>query len=103
MSGPSARAPEAISTAVKAATAALYILFIRTNYAAKYSRASCADLAALTGQRVPGQVPGKTSRLDTATRMMIDADFSLRREVPREARPTVIRTPVNKRRLEEQK
>jgi hypothetical protein len=35
--------------------------------------------------------------------MMIDADFSLRREVPREARPTVIRTPVNKRRLEEQK
>ena len=43
-----------------------------------------------------GKVPGKTSRLDTATRMMIDADFSLRREVPREARPTVIRTPVNK-------
>jgi hypothetical protein len=50
-----------------------------------------------------GKVPGKTSRLDKATRMMIDADFSLRREVPREARPTVIRTPVNKRRLEEQK
>jgi hypothetical protein len=24
-----------------------------------------------------GKVPGKTSRLDTATRMMIDADFSL--------------------------
>ena len=50
-----------------------------------------------------GKVPGKTSRLDTATRMMIDADFSLRREVPSEARPTVSRTPVNKRRLEEQK
>jgi len=27
-----------------------------------------------------GKVPGKTSRLDTATRMMIDADFSLARE-----------------------
>lgn len=27
-----------------------------------------------------GKVPGKTSRLDTATRMMIDADFSLCRE-----------------------
>jgi hypothetical protein len=27
-----------------------------------------------------GKVPGKTSQLDTATRMMIDADFSLRRE-----------------------
>jgi hypothetical protein len=26
-----------------------------------------------------GKVPGKTSRLDTATRMMIDADFSLSR------------------------
>jgi hypothetical protein len=46
-----------------------------------------------------GKVPGKTSRLDTATRMMIDADFSLRRELPREPRPTVIRTPVNKRSL----
>ena len=31
-----------------------------------------------------GKVPGKTSRLDTATRMMIDADFSLRYELPRE-------------------
>jgi hypothetical protein len=27
-----------------------------------------------------GKVPGKTSRLDTATRMAIDADFSYRRE-----------------------
>jgi hypothetical protein len=27
-----------------------------------------------------GKVPGKTSRLDTATRMMIDADFSDRQE-----------------------
>ena len=25
-----------------------------------------------------GKVPGETSRLDTATRMIIDADFSLR-------------------------
>jgi hypothetical protein len=50
-----------------------------------------------------GKVPGKTSRLDTATRMMIDADFSLRRELPREARPTVIRTPVNKRSLKDEK
>jgi hypothetical protein len=46
---------------------------------------------------------GKTSRLDTATRMMIDADFSLRRELPREPRPTVIRTPVNKRSLKDEK
>jgi hypothetical protein len=50
-----------------------------------------------------GKVPGKTSRLDTATRMMIDADFSLRHEVPREAPPTVIRTPVKKRGLTDQK
>jgi hypothetical protein len=50
-----------------------------------------------------GKVPGKTSWLDTATRMMIDADFSLSRELPRETRPTVIRTPVNKRSLKDQK
>jgi hypothetical protein len=50
-----------------------------------------------------GKVPGKTSRLDTATRMMIDADFSLRHELPRETPPTLIRTPVNKRSLRDQK
>jgi hypothetical protein len=50
-----------------------------------------------------GKVPGKTSRLDTATRMMMDADFSLRRETPRETAPTVIRAPVNKRSLKDQK
>ena len=49
-----------------------------------------------------GKVPGKISRLDTATRMMIDADFSLRRELPHEA-PTVIGTPVSKRSLKDQK
>jgi hypothetical protein len=31
--------------------------------------------------------------------MMIDADFSFRRELPRETPPTVIRTPLNKRNL----
>jgi hypothetical protein len=50
-----------------------------------------------------GKVPGKTSRLDTATRMMIDADFSLDRERPRETRPADIRAPVNKRNLTDQK
>jgi hypothetical protein len=50
-----------------------------------------------------GKVAGKTSRLDMTTRMMIDADFSLRRESPREARPTVIRTPVNKRSPKDEK
>ena len=50
-----------------------------------------------------GKVPGKTSRLDAATRMMIDADFSLRRELPRETEPTVIQTPANKRNLKDQK
>jgi hypothetical protein len=50
-----------------------------------------------------GKVPGKTSRLDTATRMMIDADFSLRHGLPRETRPTLTRTPVNKRDLKDQK
>jgi hypothetical protein len=50
-----------------------------------------------------GKVQGKTSRVDTATRMMIDADFSLRGEPPRETQPTVIRTPVNKRSLREEK
>jgi hypothetical protein len=34
--------------------------------------------------------------------MMIDADFSLRRELPRENPSTVTRTPVNKRSLKEQ-
>jgi hypothetical protein len=50
-----------------------------------------------------GKVPGKTGRLDTATRMMIDADFSLRPELPRDTPPTHIRTPVNKRDLKDQK
>ena len=50
-----------------------------------------------------GKVPGKTSRLDTATRMMIDADFSLSRDLPRQTRPTIIRTPVAKRNLKEPK
>jgi hypothetical protein len=50
-----------------------------------------------------GKVPGKTSRLDTATRMMIDADFILSRELPGETRPPVIRAPVTKRGLNEQK
>jgi hypothetical protein len=50
-----------------------------------------------------GKVPGKTSRLDTATRMMIDADFSLDRELLRETRPAETRTPVNKRSLRDQK
>jgi hypothetical protein len=50
-----------------------------------------------------GKVPGKTNRLDTATRTMIDADFSLRRELPRETQSTVIRTPVKKRSLKEAK
>jgi hypothetical protein len=50
-----------------------------------------------------GKVPGKTSRLDMATRMTIDADFSLRRESPRETPSTVIRTPVHKRGLKDQK
>ena len=38
-----------------------------------------------------GKVPGKTSRRDTATRMMIDADFSLDRKRPRESRPEPLR------------
>jgi hypothetical protein len=50
-----------------------------------------------------GRVPGKTSRLDTATRMMIDADFSLSRKLPRETQSPVIRKPVAKRSLNEQK
>jgi hypothetical protein len=50
-----------------------------------------------------GKVPGKTSRLDTATRMMIDSDFSLRHGLPRETPPTLIRTPVNKRDLKDQR
>ena len=41
-----------------------------------------------------GRVPGKTSRLDTATRTMINADFSLDRGRPRKIRPADIRTPV---------
>jgi hypothetical protein len=49
-----------------------------------------------------GKVPGKTSRIDTATRMMMDADFSLHRELP-ETPPTVIRTPTKKRSLKDQK
>jgi len=68
-----------------------------------------ADLAALTGQRAHwstrswAKFRAKTSRLDTATRMMIDSDFSLRHGLPRETQPTLIRTPVNKRDLKDQK
>ena len=50
-----------------------------------------------------GKVPGKTSRLDTATRMMIDADFSLRRELPRETRQRSFGRRVNKRSPKDQK
>ena len=50
---------------------------------------------------VLGRVPGKTSRLDTATRMMIDADFSLDRELPHEPRPPTIRAPMNKRNVKQ--
>jgi hypothetical protein len=45
----------------------------------------------------------RPGRLDTATRMMVDEDFSLDREVPRENRPADIRTPVNKRNLRGEK
>jgi hypothetical protein len=38
-----------------------------------------------------GKVPGKTSRLDTATRMAMDADFSHGRE---RALPKFVRTPA---------
>ena len=48
-----------------------------------------------------GRVPGKASRVDTATRMMIDADFSLHRELPREPRSPAIRVPINKRDLKQ--
>ena len=50
-----------------------------------------------------GEVPGKTSRPDTATRMAMDADFSYRREPTSEARSTFIRTPQRKRTLKERK
>jgi hypothetical protein len=36
---------------------------------------------------IRGRVPGKTSRLDTATRMAMDADFSYRREPKAAATP----------------
>ena len=52
--------------------------------------------------KILGKVPEKASRLDTATRMMIDADFSLDRELPRETRPTVNRTQVSQRRPRDQ-
>jgi hypothetical protein len=45
---------------------------------------------------VLGKVPGKTSGLDTATRMAMDADFSHGRE--REALSNFVRTPERKRR-----
>jgi hypothetical protein len=49
---------------------------------------------------VLGKVPGKTSRLDTATRMMIDADFRDRRDRGRWAQCTNPRYPVRKHRGE---
>jgi hypothetical protein len=39
---------------------------------------------------------GKTSRLDAATSMAMDADFSDRREPAREGLPTFVRMPVPK-------
>jgi hypothetical protein len=62
-----------------------------------------ADLAALTVQRVPGQSSGQNQPARHGTRMMIDADFSLRRELPHETQLTVARTPVNKRNVNNQK
>ena len=50
-----------------------------------------------------GKVPGKTSRLDTATRMATDADFSYRRDPAREAGLTFVRTPKRKRTSKEEK
>jgi hypothetical protein len=47
-----------------------------------------------------GRVPGKTSRVDTVI-LMIDADFSLDRELPREPRPPIVRAPMNKRDVKE--
>ena len=48
-----------------------------------------------------GKVPGKTRRLDTATRMAMDADFSYPRELPGEAPSTFVRRPERKRSLRE--
>ena len=50
-----------------------------------------------------GKVPGKTNRLDTATRMAMDADFSYRRELPGEARSKFVQGPEHKRSLKERK
>jgi len=47
-----------------------------------------------------GKVPGKASRLDTATRMAIDADFSDHRDRPGEARSMFAQRP-DRRRAEE--
>jgi hypothetical protein len=52
---------------------------------------------------VLGKVPGKTSRLDTATRMAVDADFSYRREPTSGARRKFDQTAEPKRILKERK
>jgi hypothetical protein len=87
-----------------ARTAVLYISLMPTNYAARIIKGKLMPtwLRSLVNAFL-GKVPGKPRRPDTATRMMIDADFSLRRELPRETPPTVIRTPVNKSSLKDQK
>jgi hypothetical protein len=74
-----------------------------TNYAARFIEGKLMPtwLRSLVNAFL-GKVPGKTSRLDTATRMMIDADFSLDRELPRETRQGKTRTPLNKRSLRDQ-
>jgi hypothetical protein len=45
------------------------------NYAARQGKLMPTWLRSLVNA-ILGKVPGKTSRVDTATRMMIDADFS---------------------------
>ena len=111
MSGPSAWAAETISVAIKTPAVALYNLLMSSNYAARESRYNlCTRWAKLMRtwlrslvNAILGKVPGKTSRLDTATRMAMDADFSDRRERPGEARSTFVRIPERKRTLKEQK
>jgi hypothetical protein len=66
--GPSAWAAEVISAAVKAATAALYNLLMRNQLCRKIIEGKLMPtwLRSLVNA-ILGKVPGKTSRLDTAT------------------------------------
>jgi hypothetical protein len=105
------RAPQRRSALQQGRATALYNLLVSSNYVSerivkqpfrRWGEAMRTWLRPLVNA-ILGKVPGITSRLDAATRMAIEADFSFRREPAREARQMSDRAPKSKRTLRSKK